>query len=228
MKRRLIKDFKFSELEECFYKSDNWGERSDVLRYEILYQEGGVYVDHDVKCFASFDPLNAAYDFYCGLEMPFKTPLSTTVLPTNNLVGSRSGHPVLKECMSWLKSNWDQIEKDYPGKDRDSIINRVSHRTFFVLGDTMKRVGNLEGNHDMVFPAFYFNAPNEKLAILARHEYAGQWYENESKFEKHTRERLMYISKKANKTILFVGVLTGINMLGFVFLYLQFRKRKAT
>src|SRR5262249_22129580 len=51
MQVRMVKDFQFLKLAECFSKTANFGEKSDVLRYEILYQEGGVYVDHDVKCF---------------------------------------------------------------------------------------------------------------------------------------------------------------------------------
>ncbi len=64
MQARMIQDFDFFKLRDCFSKSDNYGEKSDVLRYEILYREGGVYVDHDVKCFKSFDVLNRSYDFF--------------------------------------------------------------------------------------------------------------------------------------------------------------------
>ncbi len=226
MKRRMLKDFTFTKLADCYYKSDNFGEKSDILRYEILFQEGGVYVDHDVKCVKPFDTLNTAFDFYCGLEVPYKTSLSSSVLPTNNIVAAHPHHPVLGHSIDWLKEKWDLIEKDYPGKDRDSVINRVSHRTFFVLGEAFKKLGNREGNQDIVFPAYYFNAPEDGQAIMARHTYAGTWFENESQFEKNTRERLMMLSKKANKTLLFLGVLTGLNLLGFAFLYFSFQKKK--
>lgn len=107
-----IKNFPFLKLGERFNQSDNFGEKSDVLRYEILYQEGGIYVDHDVKCVQSFEAFNHAYDLYCGMEMPYKTSLSSSMLPTNNIVASRAGHPILKECIDWLDQNWDRIEKD--------------------------------------------------------------------------------------------------------------------
>ena len=74
-----IQDFHFSQLFECYNKSDNYAEKSDLLRYEILYQEGGIYVDHDVKCLQSFEPLSRAFDFYCGMEMPYQTSLSSSV-----------------------------------------------------------------------------------------------------------------------------------------------------
>lgn len=227
MERVLLSNFHFLQLADCFNKSDNYGEKSDILRYEILFQEGGIYVDHDVKCIQSFDAANGAYDLFCGLEMPYKTALSSSVLPTNNIVASRAGHPVLKFCLDWLSEKWDQIENDYPGKDRDSVINRVSHRTFLVLGESLKKLANQNGNHDMVFPAFYFNAPRDDLAILSRHQYAGSWFENESAFEKTTRERLMMLSKKTNKILLLLGVMTSLNLIGFASLFILFRRRHA-
>jgi hypothetical protein len=220
----LIQDLKFLKLYDCYKKSDNYGEKSDILRYEILYQEGGIYVDHDVKCFKSFEPLNRAYDLYCGMEMPYKTCLSSSVLPTNNIVAARPGHPILKRCMEWLAEKWDQIESDYPGKDRDSVINRTAHRTFLALGESFKLLADKDGNHDIAFPAFYFNAPDDKLAIYSRHLYEGTWFENESAFEKLVRERLVKITKKTNNILLFFGVMSFINVIGFVLLFFKYRK----
>ncbi len=228
MKKMMIKDFNFLKLADCYHKSDNFGEKSDLLRYEILFQEGGVYVDHDVKCMKSFDACNNAYDLYCGLEVPYKTSLSTSVSPTNNILGSRPAHPVLLYSMEWLIERWDQIEKDYPGKDRDSVINRVSHRTFYVLGEALKVFGNKGDNHDMIFPAYYFNAPKESQAIMARHTYQGTWFENESQFEKMARERLMMLSKKTNKILLFFGIMSVLHITGFVVLFYTFRKKSGS
>jgi len=45
MQLSRIQDFQFIKLYDCYKKSDNYGEKSDILRYEILYQHGGIYVD---------------------------------------------------------------------------------------------------------------------------------------------------------------------------------------
>ena len=230
LKVRMIQDLNWEKekLLECYNNSENYAEKSDILRIEILYQEGGIYVDHDVKCLESFDALNQAFDLYCGMEVPYKTALESSVLPTNNIVAARKGHPILKRCMEWLDENWDAIEKKYPGKDRDAVINRVSHRTFYVLGKILKERANQDGNHDVALPAFYFNPPKEEWGLFAQHKYAGMWFENESKFEKSVRQRLMYLSKKANMAILFVFISTLINILGFAWLsILILKKRRA-
>ncbi|MGD0664302.1 MAG: glycosyltransferase [Rhabdochlamydiaceae bacterium] len=227
MELARVQDLKFTKLFDCYKKSDNYAEKSDLLRYEILYQEGGIYVDHDVKCFQSFDPFCKAYDFYCGLEMPHESPLSSSVIPTNNLIGSRQGHPILKRCMEWLDVEWDRIEHEYPGKDRDAIINRVAHRTFQVVGRTFMSLANKEGNRDIALPTFYFNAPEEKDALFARHLYKGTWFENETEFEKNVRERLVKISKKTNKILLAFGAFSFINIIGLVILFMKYRRTSA-
>lgn len=228
MERHLINDFKFLELARYYYNSDNFGEQSDLLRIEILFQEGGIYVDHDVKCYKPFDGLNQAFDFYCGMEVPYKTSLYSSVLPTNNVLGSKPGHRILQESMHWLKENWDQLEKDYPGKDRESVINRVAHRTFFVLSQIFLRSANQDGNRDIAFPSFYFNSPKEEWALYSRHQYAGSWFEGESQFEKMVRERLMMLSKKTNKLFLVLAALGSLNLLGFSLLWFYVRKSRRT
>lgn len=224
MQKAMVQDLKFLTLYDCYKKSENVAEKSDLLRCEILYQEGGIYVDHDVKCFKSFEPFHMTYDFFCGMEMPYKTSLSTCVLPTNNIVASRPGHPILKRCMEWVCENWDRIENEYPGKDRDSLINRVAHRTFLGFGESVKLLANREGNRDIAFPTYYFNSPNDSLAIYSRHLYSGTWFENETVFEKLVRERLMKISKKTNKILLFFGLMTVVNIMGFALLFVKYRK----
>lgn len=225
MQVRMIQDFDFLKLRDCFSKSDNYGEKSDVLRYEILYREGGVYVDHDVKCFKSFEALNRAYDFYCGIDMPYTSSLPSCVFTTNNLIGVKPGHPILMRCMQLLADKWDQIENDYPGQDRDAMLNRVLHRTFWLFGEAVKLEASRGDNRDIVFPAYYFDAPKEEYAIFARHQYAGAWHEKESSFEKMVRQRLMILTKKSNLIMLIIAVMSVINVAGLVTIYMVFRKR---
>ena len=223
-----IQDLDYVKIEPMLRISDNYGEMSDLLRLEILHKEGGLYVDHDVLCLKNFEQLNHAYDFYCGMEVPFPSALSSSLTPTNNTLGARPGHPLLMRCMEWLETNWERIEKEYPGKDRDSTINRVSHRTFAVLGEMFKKHGNQEENIDIAFPAYYFNSPKDQWALYSQHQYKGTWFDNETAFEKMAKKRLMYLSKKANKLLLAVGILGGLNLLGFaLFGWLFLRMRKA-
>lgn len=223
----LVGDWTHPELEKCYYKTDNFAERADLLRYEILLKEGGVYVDHDVKCFKSFDELNDSYEMYCGLELPSDTPISSSIHVTNNLIAARPGHPVLERCVEWLPKHWDEIENLYPGMEKQAVIRRIANRTFAAFADSVRDVAG-RSTQDMVFPAYYFNAPSDEEAVYARHLYAGSWFQSESKFEAMARERLMRISKKTNKILLFCGIATGINILGMGLLFITMRKKLKT
>ena len=49
-----IKDLNFDN-RDIFDKADNYGMKSDILRYEILYREGGIYIDIDYECLQSIE-----------------------------------------------------------------------------------------------------------------------------------------------------------------------------
>lgn len=77
----------------------NYGEKSDILRYEILYRHGGLYVDTDFECLKRFDILNHCYDFYIGIQ-----PLDTELLQLGiGLIGSIPNHPIIRKAMDRLK-----------------------------------------------------------------------------------------------------------------------------
>lgn len=88
---------------KIYRKAGNWGEKSDILRYEILYREGGVYLDCDVQCFANLDDLHKAYDFYAGFE-PFWAGSETRCLSIGNaIIAAAPKHPIMKRCIKNIK-----------------------------------------------------------------------------------------------------------------------------
>lgn len=58
-----------------YINGSNYGEKSDVLRYEILQQFGGIYVDCDFECLKSFDSLLSC-NFFSGFS---NTPAAVEV-----------------------------------------------------------------------------------------------------------------------------------------------------
>ena len=227
MKIRNIKELGLMKLKQCYNNSDNYGEKSDILRYEILYREGGLYVDHDFICFKAFDPLNQAFDFYCGIDMPNTSSLPSCVFTTNSLIAVKAHHPIIKNCMDMLAEKWEKIGEDYPGTDKDAIMSRVVHRTYELFGQAVKQYNNIQDNKDIVFPAYFFHAPCDELALYARHKYAGTWFETRSDFEKKVGERLMYLSKKSNKILLLVCTLSSLNLLALLAIWTKLKKQRS-
>ncbi len=78
-------------------------DKADLLRYELLYKFGGVYIDLDIECLRPLRPLHRDLNFYTCIA-----PLRFGSLIVNNaIVGAVKEHPILQACLSMLK------ERDY-------------------------------------------------------------------------------------------------------------------
>ncbi len=144
----------------------NYGEKSDILRYEILYRYGGVYTDTDVECFEPFDILHHTYKFYAGLA-----PLNMNRLQVaNGLIGAQAKHPILKYCIDNVQSRQQFLYLDsIPGLYRGSSIVAatgpalLTKAIFFKAGKGQSR--------DIVLPASYFYALRmQMLKYAATHD----------------------------------------------------------
>ncbi|EKX43177.1 hypothetical protein GUITHDRAFT_110904 [Guillardia theta CCMP2712] len=71
-----------------YASASNYGEKSDILRLEVLNRFGGVYVDVDFKCIRSFHDI-------LGLSNVGHIEVN------NGLIGSAPQHPLLKVLPLW-------------------------------------------------------------------------------------------------------------------------------
>ncbi len=74
----------------------NYGERSDITRYEILHKIGGLYVDTDFECLKPVDELHYGLAFYTGISQDRFFCLF------NGLIASAPGSPILDEAIKGL------------------------------------------------------------------------------------------------------------------------------
>ncbi len=77
---------------DLYDKARNPAMRSDILRYEILRQQGGLYVDTDFECLKPFDDL-LYLDFFTGISY------DSTLQLYNGLIASIPEHPILNDCV---------------------------------------------------------------------------------------------------------------------------------
>lgn len=90
-----ISSFVFEEA-DTFFRAENLGAKSDIWRYEILYQHGGVYVDVDFECVQPLDVLVHHHSFFTGI--------GGFDYINNALIGSRAFHPIFKKLIKILKA----------------------------------------------------------------------------------------------------------------------------
>jgi len=83
------------------------GQKSDYLRYHVLNQFGGIYIDTDFECLKSIDPLSYL-DFYTGIGYPGDVELYI------GLIASTPHHFITEHIVNSLKvtpseTNWRKI-----------------------------------------------------------------------------------------------------------------------
>lgn len=154
-----------------FDQSINYGEKSDILRYEAVYRFGGVYVDCDFECYKGLELFHHMYDFYTGLQ-----PLDTNRVQLGcALFGAIPKHPILRNCIENIKHN----------QHIPQIIAKTG--PLFFTREFCKLAGRAELK-DIAFPASYFyprgyeerHKPKSmwcKTESFATHHWAGSWLE---------------------------------------------------
>lgn len=88
---------------ETFDAQTTHAGRSDVLRYEVVAQFGGIYVDTDVEPLRSFEPL---------LDEPFAGWEDRNMIcPT--VIGAPAGHPATEALVRYLP-DWERMHRGKP------------------------------------------------------------------------------------------------------------------
>lgn len=86
---------------DLYDASDSVGVKSDIVKWEVVYTFGGVYLDVDYECLKPLDILHYTYDFYTSIQ-----PLDTQFVQLGAaLFGARPGHPILKHCIETIKDD---------------------------------------------------------------------------------------------------------------------------
>jgi len=93
--------------------------RADALRYFVLYEFGGLYVDMDMEALTPIDSLTHKYSCFIGQE-PYEHPILDTnfeKLLINALIGCRPGHPFMKMLIDSLplySIMWNYLDSTGP------------------------------------------------------------------------------------------------------------------
>uniref|UniRef100_K3WJQ7 Alpha 1,4-glycosyltransferase domain-containing protein n=1 Tax=Globisporangium ultimum (strain ATCC 200006 / CBS 805.95 / DAOM BR144) TaxID=431595 RepID=K3WJQ7_GLOUD len=91
---------------KAFDTATNFGEKSDILRYEILEKYGGVYADVDVACVQAFDPLLKAFSFIAGMANTGNVEIS------NSVMLSTAHHAILRQLIDTIHRDFHQPRLD--------------------------------------------------------------------------------------------------------------------
>jgi mannosyltransferase OCH1-like enzyme len=134
-------------------EAGNFRKASDILRYQILHKEGGVYMDTDFHTLENLSPYNYLYDFYISQES-----ISTRLC--NALIGAAPGHPVMEKAIELVDSNLTTK----PAYIKNSRIEPVMLETGpDMISVAFYQKADQPGYTDIVLPPFLFIPQNPPL-----------------------------------------------------------------
>ena len=84
-------------LERYWAKANSGAQLSDLLRLDVLYKWGGVYLDGDMRLLKPLDELAERYDFFIASH--------DGIVPINALIGATKAHPAIQELIDELLLN---------------------------------------------------------------------------------------------------------------------------
>lgn len=123
-----IKGKKF--LEEC-YKRKLWAFISDYIRFKVLYEQGGIYMDTDMQILKDIKPILSKNEVFFGYE-------DDNTYISCGIIGGKKGHRLFKEILDFYESDildvdfftipkivTHIIEKNYTKLDKNNYSNGI-------------------------------------------------------------------------------------------------------
>jgi hypothetical protein len=136
---KLLKKYKhdFENAIRTFFTIKLLGGKSDILRYLILYDMGGLYVDiNDFECFRSTEQLFYQYDFVVGSETSFAES-DDLIFINNAFIMSKEGHLITKRLLLNINPFNCKINDNDIWYDQDDSLANITGVCLFrniVLG----------------------------------------------------------------------------------------------
>lgn len=99
---------------KAFDECENLGAKSDILRFEVLYKYGGVYLDYDFLQLKKFDDILDC-DFFAGAHESCSSEV------WNSVVGSIKNHYICLEFLEGIKNITTPIKRN----EIDRVMNET-------------------------------------------------------------------------------------------------------
>lgn len=185
------------------YESKKFAFVADYVRLYALYNEGGIYLDSDVRVLKTLDrflkyDFVAAHEFHPGLFAPDRDKINDEGLPkdpsqkieglgiSSTQLFAQKKHPYIKECLEFYQNQHFVDEKGNP-RHNDFIIGWILSKKAEKYGYRYTTKELKLPNNGMIFDIHTFvnNALflNKNTYII--HLELGSWTDESRKIRKH-------------------------------------------
>ncbi len=161
----LPSDLRRREVFEAFRAP---AERSDLLRYELLWRYGGVYVDTDMECLRPIDELVERVDFFAAAHKKGRQL-------NNSPIGAAAGHPILEAAVRDARA----VNYKHPGEDAPRVVPSRSGPSFW-----HRHVKQFADAHVVPAELFHPATAEERERAYADHHCVNSWMPVEERLER--------------------------------------------
>ena len=171
------------------YEAKKFAFVSDVFRTEILYNEGGIYLDIDVELIKSIDNILQTYKCVMGFE-------TSNLLNPGLLIASEKGNEDLKNILDIYKNTKFDVNKLM-----ELTVCEIYTKYFENLGlkrnNQTQQIGNTKFYSSEYFSPIDVITSKKKITknTISIHWYNASWYTPKQKF-KNRRNKIGHNSNR--------------------------------
>ena len=197
-------DFKKNEYMKQAYETKKWGFVPDYARLDIIYEQGGIYLDTDVEMVRSFDEL-LLNDSFFGFE---DTGEDSYFVACGLGFGATPKNPLIKN----LRDYYDEV--DFLNSDGTlNLMPAPRHNTPIFEKYGVKMNNTLQKiERNVFYPAEYFcpkifKTGKLKLTIntFSIHHFSASWMDDSVRTEiSHNQEICLRFGDKLGRLILII------------------------
>ena len=175
-------DINCCEYAQQAYKEKKWAFVSDVARFKVLNEHGGIYLDTDVELLKQIDPFLGHEGFIgfetCSLELKDSENKPCWLLNPGLVMGCEQGNHVIKDLLDEYNS------RSFYNNDGSLNLKTICYYTskyFYARGMKSENIHqDIAGIH--LYPKEFFNPMDKKTGNIAVsestysiHHYAASW-----------------------------------------------------
>ena len=168
---------------DLYKNAKSYAERADIMRYEILYKYGGVYLDTDVDCIKPLDQIVENFSVWLNSE-----PGEPLVF--NGVMASYKNNSLFSDTINIIRNDYEentkQVINKYHGKRNLLLLNHTLayYRTLKPLSKAFD-INSYDDGSTLLLPSRY--AVSEKLRS---NNFEGIWEKIQQKLFFLSEERL--------------------------------------